>query len=151
MKGSGGDSKARIQKHRLRRKDMGFITIEKQASIGNIVNMSEIFDTDADTSDGVCILLECVSNLLANEMYDRETDGERSVSDICEGILSDIDKLVRRSELFVAVSNDIFSDGVAYTKSVREYMRALGYINRRLAATADEAYEVTSGIALRIK
>ena len=156
MKESGKDGRRRILKHRDRRKDMGFVTVEKPVRIGEIEDVKEY------------VLLECVSNLLANEMYEMwdmyETDAsdrdhvDKSVSDgvsdgsgIIDDILNAISDIERRSKLMVVVSNDIFSDGIEYPKSVREYMKALADINRRLADSAAEVYEVTAGIAIKRK
>lgn len=156
MKESGEDGKRRIQRHRDRRRDMGFITVEKPVRPGELEDVKEY------------VLLECVSNLLANEMYETyDTDGtDASDSDhddmgdgdrastgavIVEGILNDISDIERRSRLMVVVSNDVFSDGVDYPESVREYMKALADINKSLVKAADEVYEVTAGIAIKRK
>ena len=47
--------------------------------------------------------------------------------------------------------SNVFEDGRIYDDSTMEYIEALGRINERLAAEADEVVEVVAGIPQRIK
>ena len=49
------------------------------------------------------------------------------------------------------VSNNIFESDSNYDAITLSYMQALGEVNDEIAKMADEVYEVTVGISLRIK
>lgn len=123
----------RIRLHREMRAEKGFETIEKYTDIGDI-NIP---------SHSTC-LLECLSNLLANEMYDKEGSGDGA--DL--KILSDIKKLAAKACNLVIVTNEIFSDGVIYDEFCTAYINKLGSINRVIAAAADVVIESVAGIAV---
>ena len=57
----GSEGEARIRRHRKARKDKGFITVEKYTCLKSL-----------EVQEGDTVLLECMSNLLANEMFDKE-------------------------------------------------------------------------------
>ena len=93
------------------------------------------------------VLLECMSNLTANEMFWPEGAG----SDTEEQILRGVEWLRRKARNLVIVSNEIFSDGCEYDSGTKEYQRTLGKINCRLAELADRVTEVVYGIPLEVK
>ena len=64
----GAETEEKIRKHREMRKDRGFQTLEWYVNLEEKIRKEEI-------PEGSCALLECVSNLTANEMY--ESDGAR--------------------------------------------------------------------------
>ena len=43
------------------------------------------------------------------------------------------------------MTNNVFEDGIAYDSATIEYIEALGRVNERLAAEADEVVEVVAG------
>ena len=51
----------------------------------------------------------------------------------------------------MAVTNEVFSDGISYDASTMKYMETLGRINRELVREADRATEVVYGIPVSIK
>lgn len=139
MEPFGIEGKRRIARHRSLREGKGFTTIECYTDIKSIAVEKE------DT-----VLLECVSNLLANELY-RE-DGMRSARiPVVEGIAGDIRQLALNCRNLVVVTNDVFGDAGAYGDSVREYIQMLGELNRELAKTADEAVEVVYSVPVKLK
>lgn len=93
------------------------------------------------------VLLECVSNLCANEMFSGRTDKNIAADKIISGI-EKINKVV--SQLIV-VTNEIFSDGILYEKETIEYMKVLGEINRRIFECADNVIESVYGIPYILK
>lgn len=100
-------------------------------------------------SQGCLALLECMSNLAANEMF---RDGTMiSAESTVKKILSEIRTLRQQSTILIIVTNEVFSDGVTYDEGTMEYLRALGQINTALAAEADEVYEAVVGIPVRLK
>lgn len=94
-------------------------------------------------------MLECMSNLAANEMFSREQPVDRET--VIAKILQGIEVLRKQADPLVIVTNNVFEDGIAYDSATIEYIEALGRVNERLAAEADEVVEVVAGIPQRIK
>ena len=130
------ESHKRIERHRKMRAGKGFETIECYTGL-----------KDVQLPSGCVVLLECMSNLVANEMFEEQGAHEQTVKDIMSGI----DELVRQAAHVVIVTNEIFSDGMVYDKETENYQRLLGKINAYLAEISDVCYEVVYGIPLRIK
>lgn len=93
------------------------------------------------------ILLECLSNLTANEMFTNGLNEKQTV----EKILSGIWHLQKQTKHLVVVTNDVFCDGISYEQETVQYMKALGEANVQLAAMADIVCEVVCGIPLFLK
>lgn len=141
MQAMGEEGKERVLRHRMLRAGKGFITIEQARSIQDACNKME--------SKDVCVLLECMSNLVANEMF--MDDNEISVTALENKIIKDV--LVLSSEVkdLVIVGNNVFEDGIVYDRSTMDYIQALGRIQTRLASLADEVIEVVVGIPVYIR
>ncbi len=148
------ESRKRVEKHRSQRAGKGFITIERPFDVAEAFEKIEKIEAaDFSTEDlkgkNNVILLECLSNLLANEMF---RGGEvYSAKYCCDKIFSDINRLSELVDELIIVTNDIFEDGVEYDLGNEEYLRALGRINTYLSREAKEVYEVVVGIPVRIK
>ena len=65
--------------------------------------------------------------------------------------MEDICSLSDKADYAVVVTNEIFSDGEAYSAETMKYIEILGYLNRRLAEKADCVYEVVCGIPVVLK
>lgn len=132
----GEEERKKVERHRNMRKGKGFQTIEQPKNLEDAVSKMT----------GKCgVLLECMSNLVANEMFSEQgaEDEERIVKDVLQGI----EELARQTVELVIVTNNVFEDGCVYDESTRAYNRALGEINIRLAQKADRVIEVVAGIA----
>lgn len=127
------ESRKRVRRHRRMRDGKGFATIERYTGLES-VTLPE---------DGI-VLLECMSNLVANEMFSENGAREESVSRILNGVRH-VREQVRH---LVIVTNEIFSDGMDYDEETRRYQEYLGEINQRLAREADQVVEVVYGIPL---
>ena len=92
-------------------------------------------------------MLECMSNLTANEMFEENGAHQNTV----EEILAGVQKLKERARHVVIVTNEIFSDGVTFDDEMNTYLRYLGEINQAVAKMADEAVEVVYGIPIYLK
>jgi adenosylcobinamide kinase/adenosylcobinamide-phosphate guanylyltransferase len=132
----GTDSLGRIEKHRQARRDRGFFTIEHYADIGKLA-----------LPESVAVLLECLGNLTANELFSRGLSEDTAV----DSILSGIDSLASQSSDIVVVTNEVFSGGSDYDEGTKAYIRTLGSVNTALAARFDRVYEVVCGIPTVIK
>lgn len=141
MRADGRESEEKIRRHRRLRRGRGFITIEQPTDIRVAAEKMR---------DGSKIaLLECVANLAANEMFAGGMPKEGSA--VAEKIVSGIMELREKLSDLVIVSNNIFEDGEIYDETTMAYIRAMGRINERLAAAADEVIEVIAGIPVVIK
>lgn len=137
----------RIERHRAMRADKGFDTVECYRHVEHIV---------AKRQD--VLLLECMSNLLANEMYlepdsNAGSDMAETMSPVSNKILQALIDLSTRVQELVIVTNDVFSDGgsLTYDESTREYVKNLAEINCALAWEAATVTEVVCGIPVIVK
>lgn len=121
----------RIARHREMRKAKEFDTLECYTGLAG-----------ADVSGYGTVLLECMSNLTANEMYQEDGAGEQCVQAVLEGVL----KARARCDHLVIVSNEIFSDGIEYDEETVRYQKYLGKINQEIAKMADLVVEVVYSI-----
>ena len=99
------------------------------------------------TEAGNTVILECMSNLLANEMFENDGAGDKAVG-------GNNNRYRQPYKLYgntVIVSNDIFGDGINYAGKTREYINNLGLINRYISLKADMIYEIVCGIPIAIK
>ena len=49
------------------------------------------------------------------------------------------------------MTNNVFEDGVCYDQSTMNYIKAMGIVNRGLAAMAEHVVEVVAGIPVVVK
>lgn len=141
MQASDRESRERIARHRKQRAGKGFHTIEKPAAIQSAAEDMEEGENTA--------LLECISNLTANEMFAGKAPKEEKA--VAEAVVNGIAGLEKRLTYLVVVSNNVFEDGRVYDETTMAYIRAMGRINERLADMADEVVEVVAGIPVVIK
>ncbi|MCI1306134.1 MAG: bifunctional adenosylcobinamide kinase/adenosylcobinamide-phosphate guanylyltransferase [Lachnospiraceae bacterium] len=130
------ESRKRIKKHQDRRRGMNFTTIEKPTKL-----------MEVEVPEGSSVLLECVSNLLANEMFMPGQSGIHSVNAVIDGI----EHIDRQCANLVIVTNEVFSDGVQYGNTTHIYMEFLGLINQHLGRMSDLVTEVVYGIPIPVK
>lgn len=148
----GNGTEEKIADHRLRRKGKGFETIECYTGLSEKARMLwpiekwEKLDRQ-DSSQGPCVLLECISNLAANELYMEEGACEQAVEAIVSGVLY----LKEICSHLVVVTNEVFSDSRFYDEEMRHYQKVMGEINRKLASAADKVTEVVYGSLLALK
>ena len=108
-----------------------FVTIERYTDLSGLV-----------LPERGNVLLECMTNLVANELYDPEGAGGAAL----EAILRGVDRLRMQCEHLVIVSGELFSAGTDYEGDTLHYLRLLATVNRRLAAQADAVYELVCGL-----
>ena len=130
------ESKKRVSRHRNMRAGKGFETVECYTNLKELLL----------PKDSV-VLLECMSNLAANEMFQKDGAKESTVEEILEGV-REIAGYVRH---LVIVTNEIFSEAALYEGETETYRKYLGEINRRIGEMADQVYEVVYGIPLCVK
>ena len=135
------EGRKKVDRHRKLRNGKGFFTIEQPVRISSALEKME----DGDRA----VLLECISNLTANEMFsEKKTMTEIQVT---ENVIRDIKMLKEQTNHLVVVSNNVFEDGITYDETTTKYIRAMGKINQKLAALADRVVEVLAGIPVTLK
>ena len=122
----------RINRHREMRIDKEFDTLECYYDIEKV-----------KLNQNSNILLECMSNLVANEIYINKSDNTQ------QKIVDAIKNL--KTENLVIVTNEIFTDGIDYDDETKNYISILGKINTEIAQIADEVYEIVYGIPILLK
>jgi adenosylcobinamide kinase/adenosylcobinamide-phosphate guanylyltransferase len=137
MQPYGEEALARIQKHKDIRAGKNFETLECYR------------DLDAATIKGRygAVLLECMGNLAANQMFDAAAS-EREFPAI---ILAGVEHVMTVTDMLVVISNDVFAGAERYTGETAAYMRSLAAVNRELAARAEAVIEVVAGLPLVLK
>lgn len=128
MQAGDGESLKRIEKHRRQRAGLGFETLECAVGLER-----------ADIPQGANVLLEDLSNLLANELFSPAGGGAEAVR---RGL---VHACIRCKNLTV-VTNELFSDGVRYEGETLAYLGELAKLNRELAARADLVVELVCGL-----
>ncbi len=132
----GEEGRMRVIRHREMRKEKQFETLERYTNLEAVT-----------IPPGSVVLLECVSNLTANEMYDPSGAGVDTVGAVVRGILN----LKAQADTLVVVTNEVFSDGITYDASTQQYLKYLGEVNQQLAAHAEYVTEVVYGIPVELK
>lgn len=144
MQPYGKEGEARVKKHRMMRAGKGFQTIECYHDL----KMIDWNNRGCDEPENErTVLLECISNLLANEQFGQGGSDEAILDRILRGILH----LKEHCDTLIVVTNEVFSDGVSYDQDTMRYLRLLGSVNQRLIQISDTAAEVVYGIPIRIK
>lgn len=126
----------RIERHRQMRREKQFSTLECYTGL-------KLADVPKDS----VVLLECMSNLTANEIYQEGGAGENTVDEILTGIRY----LLGRVRHLVVVTNETFSDGIQYDPETVRYQSYLGRINSEMGRMADRVTEVVYGIPIPVK
>lgn len=154
------EGEKKVERHRKLRAGKGFLTIESPMNVGKIRFACAGEAEQAQYRQGAerkvqgssekkSALLECMSNLTANEMFTK--DGIKSAEEVVEKIVSEIQTISKKLDNLVIVTNNVFEDGVIYDAGTMEYLRALGRINAALARLADRVAEVVVGIPVELK
>jgi adenosylcobinamide kinase/adenosylcobinamide-phosphate guanylyltransferase len=151
------ESRKKVKRHRQLRAGKGFVTIEQPRDIAGVlerIKPNNSFRTEkpeaADKRQPIAVLIECISNLVANEMFAKFSDGERAAESVASKVLQEMRQLAGNVDELVIVSNNVFEDGIAYDASTMEYLRALAAVNVGLAEFSDRVVEVVVGIPIQI-
>ncbi len=132
----GEEGGRRVARHRAERAGKGFTTLERYLDVGN-----------APLQAGCSALLECLCNLVANEMFEKEGARERAADAVVSGVLA----LEKRCRSLFVVTNDVGSGGNEPDADTLRYIGTLGAVNARLAARADRVTELVAGIPIVLK
>ena len=95
------------------------------------------------------VLLECMSNLVANELFVK--DGMAHMEQTAGKILNGVSLLKEQCTHLVIVTNEVFSDGLLYDEWTKNYIKCLGIVNQYLSQMADQVIEVVYTIPVMQK
>lgn len=132
----GEEGRQRVARHRQMRKEKCFETIECYMNLASV-----------KVPENSIVLLECMSNLVANEIFEIDGAHEDTVNAVCRGI----DHLMTQTQRLFVVTNEIFSDGITYDQETMRYLEYLGRVNQNIAALSDQVTEVIYGIPVTVK
>lgn len=136
------ETEKKIRRHRAMRAGRGFQTLEWYTGFEERLGRG-----DCPSLDRADLLVECISNLTANEMYMEEGAGQNTADTVIRGILG----LRGRCRNLVVVTNDVFGESAEDPPEMRIYKKTLGRINCALAEAADRVTEVICGIPCTVK
>lgn len=141
------EMRARIQNHRARR-PAAWRTFEGVDGLA-----------EAITGFEGCVLLDCVTLFLTNRMLDSGYDFEHPVPAEVERVeqaaRAEMDQLIERvraqGNTLILVSNEVGMGIVPEYPFSRVFRDAAGRLNAHLAARADRAIFMVSGLEMRLK
>ena len=145
----------RVEKHRKQREGKGFVTIERGREITGAVK-------DMAHPEAATVLLECVSNLVGNELFENpvwrgmdadkmdenplrrgmdvnEPDAER----FADAMVDEIGQLAGAVHHLVIVSSVYPLSDPGYDADTIRYVTYLHAVNERLKALADEVRDLS--------
>ena len=138
----GRETEEKIADHRRMRAGKGFRTLEWYLDLEG-----KLTAEDAPPMENACVLLECLSNLAANEMYMDGGAGENTAQTVARGVTL----LKKKCRHLVVVTNDVFAESEPDSPEMAVYKQNLAQINRRLAKEADLVTEAVYGIPVCLK
>lgn len=118
----------RIEKHRKQRLDKGFYTLEIPWNIDEVQIPVESV-----------VLLEDVSNLLANGIFSYNADGKKA--------LGKVKKLAEQCRTLIIVSISGLKDQ-GYDEETARYINDLNWINQQLSEMAETVYHMENGVPI---
>lgn len=146
MEPMDSESRKRIERHRNMRAEKNFQTCECYTHLEELnlkqANKEQANPEKTNQGKSYITLLECLSNLTANEMFSANGRKEHAASVIKQGILHLIDV----SRDVIIVGNNVFEDGIQYDEATELYLQQMAELHRFLAEQADEVVEVVCGL-----
>lgn len=143
------EGQEKVRKHQKMREGKGFLTIEQPTDVHEAADKIKKDNAADNIIDEKIALLECMSNLVANEMF-RE-DKIKNCEFVKNKIIRGIEKLSEDVKDLIIVTNNVFEDGITYDEATKNYMNAMGCINQELAKRANKVIEVVVGIPIIVK
>lgn len=129
----GKEGRQRVEKHRKLRAGKNFKTIECP------VNIKELCDKDKRIAGSTC-LLECMSNLIGNEMH-HDANRDLSEKELITYIVDSVKALKAVAKNLVIVSNSFPLEGDGYDDDTRKYTSLVYLVNEELKQLSDEVHE----------
>jgi Adenosyl cobinamide kinase/adenosyl cobinamide phosphate guanylyltransferase len=142
------DMKERVDIHK-RTRNQNWETFEGYRNLHKVIKESE----------HKYIILECVTTMITNLMFDKYSDfdniSKKEIENLEEGISEQVIEIINASRKFhkeiVIITNEVGFGLVSEYKLGRIFTDISGRINQLLGKLCDEAYLVVSGLSLKIK
>eukprot|EP00831_Metopus_contortus_P032860 TRINITY_DN26453_c0_g1_i4.p2 TRINITY_DN26453_c0_g1~~TRINITY_DN26453_c0_g1_i4.p2 ORF type:complete len:304 (-),score=55.49 TRINITY_DN26453_c0_g1_i4:13-924(-) len=132
MKPFDKEDEERIRKHRKSRKNLNFMTIEKNRNLSEVLDKIEKSDT---------VLIDSMTSLLTNEMFiDNKILKEPSLK-----VIKSLQLIMNKAENTIIVSDYIFNDCILYDQVTEDFKRELANINKYLASECECVLECVFG------
>lgn len=131
------DAIVRIDKHRRKREGKSFVTIECPYDLRSVETQIN------ELSPSVC-LLECISNLAANEMFEKKRM-QWDLKELTDIVVDEVEFVANNVESLVVVSNDFSKFVEESDEESKKYIELTSEINRRLRLICDKYYFVADG------
>ena len=151
MESQSAEAQRRIVRHRAQRAGLGFVTIEclSVLPVGGWQEESSPKTAKSHSAGGVA-LVEDVGNLVANALF--LPSGDMGDPDaVVEVLVRNVHDFCASYDHVVVVGNLVGSEGVAAHEATRAWVRAVGTLCCKLAASFDAVVEVTAGIPQVVK
>ena len=157
MEKNSFENEKKIRKHRFERKNKNFFTIEQSKCISDAYE--KYIKKNHCVKNTNSVIIESVSNLLANEMFELSMGwidmhykivSDKIVDDLSDYIVNEIAFITKNSQNCVIVSDNIFEGGLLYDELTNVYIEILGEINRKISCFSDILYEVTEGMTIKV-
>ena len=132
MKPFDEEDNERIENHIKDRMGYGFSTIECQRHIISIL--------DSVNKEDV-VLIDSITSLLTNEMFNGKEFNENVYSKIASEVL----EIGRKAKDLIVVSDYVFSNSLLYDEYTNTFLKELSYITRILAKNMDYVLECSYG------
>lgn len=137
----GEEGRYRVKRHKKLREGKGFLTVEAPT---DFCGLTEDFPDCMEYT----VLLEDLSNLVANILFSGEEKSEDEFLDI---IISNVELLAANCQNLIVVTNNVFEDGIEYEEDTVLFMKVLARANNILANKCDYFSEIVVGLENRIK
>ena len=133
----------RINSHKKRRPSEWGV-LEEPNELTSVQNVYQDYDV---------ILVDCISSWLANHcmwLTEQELKDDQTKTSLIEEVELWL-KGIQENQQVIVVSNEVGLGGVALSPLGRFFQDVLGKVNQLIAAEADEAFAVFSGLPMRLK
>ncbi len=137
MIATDSEDELRIERHIEDRKGLGFNTIERGRNIRGLFDDVSLKTNDAISTNGV-FLVDSVTALLANEMFNTEIDEEAPIR-----VARDLVLFANTTGNTIFVSDYIYSYARHFDKYTEAYISGLAYVDRELARVCDSVVELS--------
>lgn len=127
----------RVDKHRKMRAGKGFITLEWPD------NIEKHLKGEVDFVEST-VLLECMSNLVGNEMHSEDNQNLDTLQ-LATKIMDAVRLLGEKAQNLIVVTNRFPTDDEGYDSDTRVYVSLVNEVNERLIIWTDEVYTYDGG------
>lgn len=163
MRDDSEEGKRRVQKHRAHRRDRGFYTVEAPRDLMSafsflpFTGQKAAVCREADKAGFPCaalrdsaVLLECLSNLAANEMF-LENGSVRDAEQCREMVLREVFALRDACRELIVVGAILSEAHCHFDARTNAWIKSFSEIQNAVAEAADAVWKVEAGIPACLK